>query len=208
MDFTVIFNDKEDQRAKCREITEHAKNWQTRCSANFPDRGTLFGRVRTPWNEERWVSVCGVLEMEHTDYYKWHRELWLWYSSIYFTYNVQSSMTRIRVPRDFCGVLTFTTLLKVCSRTSVDTRNVEYGMGCWEMAYQLVTAERDIPKTVQSIDFRNRLLWGNTSIWERFRERASCLARHGCASFISCLEHWAAWAMDVGCPPRDGTDSS
>ena len=199
MDFTVIFNDKEDQRAKYREITELCKqNDKLRCSANFPDRGTSVLWESTHTLERGKMSFClwgafrnGTHGITISDIANYDYDIPAF--RILPTTYAKFHDSWIRVPRDFLWVFSH---LRPYSKSapanaSVDTRNVEYGMGCWEMAYpSWLLQSADIPKNRPINRFPETDYYEEIRAFERgLGNCASCLARHGCASFISCLEH-------------------
>lgn len=190
MDFTIVFNDEEDQANKYREVTTLCEQENGLiCSYNKEGNGSSvvwesshrlhFALWGAYINGSEYITIAEIAGYNYdlprsrilpTKYAKFH-DSW------------------IRVPRD--SLWTFSHLRPYCvyppCDAASDDRDVEYGSGCMKMAYpEFLQGSAGIPAHAP--------INSTTNVYEDVRslERsligcAECLERHRCASFAECF---------------------
>ena len=196
MDFTVIYNDAQDQLDKYVEVSALCEKSDGLICVHHPKHRTAKGNgTATIWDSSHRVhfALWGAYMNETDDAvtivdisgYNYDlpasRILPLKYARFHDSW--------IRVPRDSMWVYSH---LRPWSRENptsfaTDNRDVEYGQGCMKMAYPAFLHQSfGVPlhnPINASSDFYDEI---------RYTERklvdcAMCLERHGCASFAPCF---------------------
>jgi len=194
MDFTVLFHDKEDQAAKYRQVSALCNSTsKLRCSRSFPDGGSSvvwekgepgkmnFGMWGAFRNGTDRVTINGIAKYDYD----------MPWSRLFPTKYAKFHTSWIRVPNDFMWAFSHFRPYSVPAppNASVDTRQVEYGMGCIEMAYpKFLLQSAGVPASRPINAFPDSDPYEEIRRIESSMVRcARCLESVGCASFTSCF---------------------
>jgi len=197
MDFTIIFRDEEDRSEKYREVSELCEDKdKLRCSRNWPDNGSSTVWENSGNGPAKMCFTLWSAYLNGTDHltinsianYPYDMPV----SRILPTKYAKFHDSWIRVPNDFMWAFSHFRPYSVPapSKAIDDNRNVEYGMGCLEMAYPtFLVQSAGVPKNRPINQFPQTDYYDEIRRMERgLVNCAFCLQRHGCASFTSCFE--------------------